>query len=370
MTVGLLSPMRAGELELANRIVMSPMTRRRASAGGIPTAMNATYYAQRASAGLIITEATDISPYAVGYANTPGIWTAEQVAGWRLVTDAVHARGGRIMVQLWHTGRISHPSLLPGGALPVAPSAIAPPGMATTYTGRQPFVTPRALSLDEIPGIIGQFEHAARNAREAGFDGVELHGANGYLLDEFLRDSTNHRTDAYGGPPQNRARLLFEVVEAVVGVWGGGRVGVRVSPVGTSNDMSDSNPSATYRVVAEGLNRFGLAFLEVRAAETSVVPVIRETFDGALMLNEGLTFELANTLIATGEIDLASFARLYISNPDLVERFADRHTLAPSDKETYYGGTEAGYTDYPSRDGSLTRDRVPSTATSRTSSAR
>lgn len=344
------SPLRAGDLELANRVVMAPMTRLRAGRTGTPTALNATYYAQRASAGLIITEATDVSPQAAGYAGAPGIWSAEQVAGWRLVTRAVHERGGKILVQLWHTGRISHPSLQPDGALPVAPSAIAPTGDAVTWTGRQPFVTPRALSIEEIPGIVKQFEQAARNAREAGFDGVEIHGANGYLIDEFLRDGANHRTDAYGGTPTNRARFLFEVVDAVIGVWGSGRVGVRVSPLGTNSSMSDSDPMRTYQVVAEGLNRFPLAFLEVRVAlpaGDSMLRMIRETFRGPLMLNEGMTLDTANALIASGAIDLASFARPFIGNPDLVARFAQGVPLAASDNATWYGGDVVGYVDYP-----------------------
>ena len=347
-----LSPLRAGDLELANRVVMAPMTRLRGGRTGTPTAMNATYYAQRASAGLIITEATDISPQATGYAGAPGVWSAEQVAGWHLVTSAVHERGGKIIVQLWHTGRISHPSLQPGGALPVAPSAIAPKGDANTWTGKQPFVTPRALRIDEMPDIVGQFEQAARNAREVGFDGVEIHAANGYLLDEFLRDGANHRTDAYGGTPANRARLLFEVVDAVTSVWGSGRVGVRVSPLGTTQSMSDSDPMRTYQVVAEGLNRFHLAFLEVRVALPAgeeVLRMIRQTFRGPLMLNESVTLDIANALIANGEIDLASFARPFIGNPDLVERFAEGVPLAASDNATWYSGGAAGYTDYPER---------------------
>jgi N-ethylmaleimide reductase len=348
----LLSPLRAGDLELANRVVMAPMTRLRGGRTATPTSLNATYYAQRASAGLIITEATDISAQAAGYAGAPGIWSADQIAGWRLVTDAVHARGGKIIVQLWHTGRISHPSLQPGGALPVAPSAIAPKGDAVTWTGKQPFVTPRALRIEEIPDIVHQFQQAARNAREAGFDGVEIHGANGYLLDQFLRDGANHRTDAYGGTATNRARLLFEVVDAVVSVWGGGQVGVRVSPLGTNSSMSDTDPLRTYRVVAEGLNRFHLAFLEVRVALPAgdeMLRMIRQTFHGRLMLNESLTLDTANALIASGEIDLASFARPYIGNPDLVERFAEGAPLAASDNTTWYGGEAAGYIDYPTR---------------------
>lgn len=346
-----LSPLQVGDWDLANRVIMAPMTRLRGGRTGTPTSLNATYYAQRASAGLIITEATDVSPQAAGYAGAPGIWSAEQVAGWRLVTDAVHARGGKIIVQLWHTGRVSHPSLQPGGSLPVAPSAIAPKGNATTWTGPQPFLTPRALRLDEIPDIVQQFEQAARNAREAGFDGVEVHAANGYLIDEFLRDGANQRTDAYGGTPANRARLLFEVVDAMVGVWGGGRVGVRVSPLGANASMSDSDPLRLYYVVAEGLNRFHLAFLEARLAlpaGAEMLRLLRETFHGALMLNESLTLDAANTLIASGEIDLASFARPFISNPDLVERFAESAPLAPSDNATWYGGEAKGYVDYPS----------------------
>jgi N-ethylmaleimide reductase len=347
----ILSPLRLGDLELANRVVMAPMTRLRAGRTGTPTVLNATYYAQRASAGLIITEATDISAQATGYAGAPGIWSPEQVAGWRLVTRAVHERGGKILVQLWHTGRISHPSLQPGGALPVAPSAIAPKGDAVTWTGKQPFVTPRALTIEEIPGIVEQFEQAARNAREAGFDGVEIHGANGYLIDQFLRDGANHRTDAYGGTPTNRARLLFEVVEAVVGVWGPGRVGVRVSPLGTNSSMSDSDPMRTYHVVAEGLSRFHLAFVEARVAlpaGDAMLRMLRETFHGRLMLNEGMTLDTASALIASGEIDLASFARPFIGNPDLVARFAQGAPLAASDNATWYGGEAAGYVDYPS----------------------
>ena len=348
-----LSPLRVGDLELANRVVMAPMTRLRTGRTGVPTALNATYYAQRASAGLIITEATDVSAQATGYAGAPGVWSPEQVAGWRLVTDAVHRRGGKIAVQLWHTGRISHPSLQPGGALPVAPSAIAPTGQATTWTGKQPFVTPRALRIDEIPDIIAQFEHAARHAREAGFDGVEIHAANGYLIDEFLRDGANHRTDAYGGTPTNRARLLFEVVDAIVGVWGPGRVGVRISPLGTNSSMSDSDPLRTYHVVAEGLDRLHIAFLEARVplpAGEEMLRMIRGTFRGSLILNDGLTFDTANALIASGAIDLASFARPYIGNPDLVERFAEGTPLASSDNATWYGGDAAGYIDYPTRD--------------------
>lgn len=355
MNATILAPIRIGDLELPNRVVMAPMTRLRASDGSVPTALNAEYYAQRASAGLIITEATDVSAQATGYYRAPGIWNPEQVAGWRLVTDAVHAQGGRIFAQIWHTGRISHPSLQPGGALPVSSSAVAPPGSARTATGPQPFVTPRALGLDEIPDIIRQFEHGARNARDAGFDGVEVHGANGYLIDQFLRDGVNHRTDAYGGSPLNRARLLFEILDAVLGVWPSDRVGLRLSPLGSSNGMSDSNPTETFRAVTEGLNRFDLAFLELRlptvgdagAAGRTLLPILRRIVRGPLALNEGLTLDAANAAIARGDADLASFANLFIGNPDLAERFKLGIPLATSNPATYYGGSAEGYVDYP-----------------------
>jgi N-ethylmaleimide reductase len=353
--MSILSPIQIGDLELSNRVVMSPLTRLRASAGSVPTDLNAEYYAQRASAGLIITEATDVSAQATGYYGAPGCWNGEQVAGWRLVTRAVHARGGRIFLQIWHTGRISHPSLQPGGALPVSSSAIAPTGAAVTATGKQPFVTPRELRIDEIPDIVHQFEHAARNAREAGFDGVEIHGANGYLIDQFLRDGANHRTDAYGGSPLNRARLLYEVLEAVLGVWNSERVGLRLSPLGASSSMSDSDPAGTFRVVTAGLNRFDLGFLELRlptvgddgAAGRGLLPLLRDTFRGPLILNDGLTFEAANAAIAAGETDLVSFGRPFISNPDLVERFKVGAPLSAGNPATYYGGGAEGYVDYP-----------------------
>src|SRR5579863_9015161 len=259
----LLSPFRLGPLTLPNRVVMAPMTRNRAGPDNAPGPLNASYYAQRASAGLIVSEATQVSPQGLGYPGTPGIHSAEQVAGWRLVTDAVHRAGGRIFLQLWHVGRISHPALQPGGALPVAPSAIAPSGQAWTLEGMKPYVTPHALEASEIAGIVEDFRRGARNAREAGFDGVELHGANGYLIDQFLRDGTNRRSDGYGGSAQNRARFLVEVTEAIVGEWGGDRVGVRLSPTNPYNDIADSHPAATFAVAVGALERFGLAYLHV-----------------------------------------------------------------------------------------------------------
>src|SRR5215470_9766740 len=257
------SPFNLGPLQLPNRVVMAPMTRNRAGRGNVPGPLNATYYAQRASAGLIISEATQISPQGVGYPGTPGIHSAEQITGWKRVTDAVHAAGGRMFLQLWHVGRISHPSLQPDGALPVAPSAIAPAGQAMTREGMKPFVTPRALETAEIAGIVEDYRRAARNARQAGFDGVELHGANGYLIDQFLRDGSNRRTDRYGGTAPNRARLLIEVTEALVAEWGAERVGVRLSPTNPFNDISDSNPAATFATAIAELDRFNLAYLHV-----------------------------------------------------------------------------------------------------------
>lgn len=352
----LLSTVKLGPYTLPNRIVMAPLTRNRALAGNVPGPMNATYYAQRASAGLIIAEATQVSPQGVGYASTPGIHSPEQVAGWRLVTDAVHERGGRIFLQLWHVGRISHPSLQPSGALPVAPSALAASGEAMTYDGMRPFVTPRALETHEIPGIIEQFRKGAENALAAGFDGVEIHGANGYLLDQFLRDGTNKRTDEYGGSIENRARLHLEVTEAVVRVWGAERVGMRLSPSGTFNSMHDSNPVATFSYLVEALNRFGLAYLHLlEASEADIrhggtaIPTahFRPIFQGNLIVNGGYDREKGNAIIASGGADLVSFGALFIANPDLPERFRLNAPLNQPDPATFYGGSEKGYIDYP-----------------------
>ncbi|HEY9612346.1 MAG TPA: alkene reductase [Allocoleopsis sp.] len=356
MDINLLSPYKLGNLELPNRIVMAPLTRNRAGQGNVPGQLNATYYAQRASAGLLITEATQVSPQGQGYPGTPGIHSPEQVEGWKLVTDAVHQQGGRIFLQLWHVGRVSHPDLQPDGALPVAPSAIAPRGEAATYEGPKPFVTPRALKTSEIPEIVEQYRQGAENALQAGFDGVEIHGANGYLLDQFLRDGTNHRTDEYGGSIENRARLLLEVTEAVAGVWGAQRVGVRLSPSGTFNDMHDSNPLATFRYAAEALNRFGLAYLhivEVNEADLrhggTEVPTqpLRDRFTRTLMVNGGYNSDRANAVLGKGEADLVSFGTLFLANPDLPKRFALNAPLNPPDPATFYGGGEKGYTDYP-----------------------
>jgi N-ethylmaleimide reductase len=354
--INLLSPYKLGNLELPNRLVMAPLTRNRAGKGNVPGPLNATYYAQRASAGLIIAEATQVSPQGQGYPSTPGIHSAEQVEGWKLVTDAVHQQGGRIFLQLWHVGRISHPDLQPEGALPVAPSAIAPKGEASTYEGPKPFVTPRALETSEIPEIIEQYRQGAENALQAGFDGVEVHGANGYLLDQFLRDGTNHRTDEYGGSLENRARLLLEVTEAVVGVWGAQRVGVRLSPSGTFNDMHDSNPLATFGYAAQALNRFGLAYLhiiEVNEADLrhggTEVPTrsLRGHFTGTLMVNGGYNRDRANAVLAKGEADLVSFGTLFLANPDLPQRLTLNAPLNQPDPTTFYGGGEKGYIDYP-----------------------
>jgi N-ethylmaleimide reductase len=356
MDINLLSPYKLGNLELPNRVVMAPLTRNRAGEGNVPGELNATYYVQRASAGLIITEATQVSPQGLGYPSTPGIHSPEQVEGWKLVTDAVHQQGGRIFLQLWHVGRISHPDLQPDGALPVAPSAIAPKGEAATYEGPKPFVTPRALETSEIPEIVEQYRKGAENALQAGFDGVEVHGANGYLLDQFLRDGTNHRTDEYGGSIENRARLLLEVTEAVTGVWGAERVGVRLSPSGTFNDMHDSNPLATFGYAAEALNRFGLAYLhivEVNEADLrhggTEVPTrhLRDRFTGTLMVNGGYNSDRANAVLGKKEADLVSFGTLFLANPDLPQRFALNAPLNPPDPTTFYGGGEKGYTDYP-----------------------
>jgi N-ethylmaleimide reductase len=325
--------------------------------------MMATYYRQRASAGLVITEATQVSPQGVGYPSTPGIHTDAQVEGWKQVTAAVHEQRGRIFLQLWHVGRISHPSLQPEGALPVAPSAIAPEGMVFTYQGPQAFVTPRALELEEIPGVIRQFEEGARRALEAGFDGVEIHGANGYLVDQFLRDGTNRRTDEYGGPVESRARFLLEITEAVAKVWGADRVGVRLSPLGDFNSMSDSDPEATFAYAAEQLGKLGIAYLHLgglvgveapESREHRMAQLLREKFGGTLMVNGGLTRESGESLVASGLADFVAFGTLFLANPDLPERFAESGPLNAPDRATFYGGDHRGYIDYPASGASPT----------------
>ena len=355
----LFDPLEIGPLALPNRIVMAPMTRSRAGAGNAPGPLAGEYYVQRASAGLIVTEATQVSPQGVGYPATPGIHTDAQVEGWRRVTDAVHRAGGRIFLQLWHVGRISHPSMQPDGALPVAPSAIAPQGQVFTARGLQPFVTPRALETEEIPGIVAQFEEGARRALAAGFDGVEIHGANGYLIDQFLRDGTNRRTDRYGGSVANRARLLLEVTEAVAGVWSPARVGVRLSPLNPFNSMHDSDPATTFGFAAEALGKYGLAYLHVveggedGAGRPFDWAELKRRFSGLYMANGDYDRERGTAVLASGRADLVSFARPYIANPDLVERFRLGAPLAVPDPATFYGGDHRGYTDYPARDGAL-----------------
>jgi N-ethylmaleimide reductase len=355
MATELFSPVRIGDCDLPNRIVMAPLTRNRAGQGGVPQALNVTYYSQRASAGLIVTEATQISPQGVGYPNTPGIHTREQIEGWQQVTRAVHDRGGHIFLQLWHVGRISHPSLQPEQALPVAPSAVRPDGDAFTYSGLQPYVTPRALEIEEIPAIVADYGKAAANAMEAGFDGVEIHAANGYLIDQFLRNGSNRREDEYGGSIENRCRLLLQVTQAVVEAAGAGRTGIRVSPVNPFNSMSDSDPQALFNAVAAALRPFGLAYLhavEGAIHSDSGVPAfdiqaMRRLFGGPYMANGGYTRERAIQAVSGGAADLVSFGELFLANPDLPERLKAGAPLNTPDPATYYGGGAAGYTDYP-----------------------
>ena len=353
----LFEPVRLGSYQLANRIVMAPLTRSRAREDGVPTPLMAEYYAQRASAGLIVAEGTNVSAQGRGYALTPGLFTAEQVQGWRPITFAVHARGGRIFPQLWHVGRMSHPSLQPGGALPVAPSAIRPEATSFTSAGFKPCVTPRALATSEIPAIVEQYRQAAHNALLAQFDGVEIHAANGYLLEQFLRDSTNKRTDAYGGSRENRARLLLEVAQAVVEECGGERVGIRLSPLNRGNGADlDSDPAGTYGYVVERLNAFGLAYIHVIEGATQgprEVPggfdlqVLRLAFNGLYMANNGYGLDLALQARQRNLADLIAFGRLYIANPDLVERLRSSASLNVPERETFFGGGARGYTDYP-----------------------
>ncbi|PKO41657.1 MAG: alkene reductase [Betaproteobacteria bacterium HGW-Betaproteobacteria-3] len=362
----LFSPLQAGALALANRIVMAPLTRNRAP-GAVPTELMRTYYTQRASAGLIVTEATAISHQGQGYADVPGIWSAEQVAGWKKITDSVHAAGGKIVVQLWHVGRVSHHELQPGGQAPVAPSAItAKTKTVLIHDGVPAFVDttePRALALSELPGLIEDYRHAARNAMAAGFDGVEAHGANGYLLDQFLRSGSNHRTDAYGGPIENRARLLIEVMTAVAGEIGGDRTGLRLSPVTPANDASDPQPQPLFEHVVRQLAPLGLAYLHLIEGQTGGArdymqgekpfdyAALRAAYRAAggraaWMVNNGYDGALANQSLAAGA-DLVAFGKLFIANPDLVRRLREEKPLNEPDRTTFYGGGAKGYTDYP-----------------------
>jgi N-ethylmaleimide reductase len=352
--IDLFTPLGLGDLTLPNRLVMAPLTRNRAAMpGNVPQAMNATYYAQRSSAGLIISEAAQVSPEGIGYPATPGIHSEEQVQGWRTVNDAVHAKGGRLFVQLWYCGRISHPDLLPDKQQPVSASAIKPEGDAVTFEGLKPFVEPRALRTDELPGIVDQYRQAARRAVEAGFDGVEVHAANGYLLDQFLRDGTNRRDDSYGGSLENRCRLLMEVLSAVLESWEPARVGVRISPENSFNDIRDSDPQTTFDFVASALSGKGLGYLhvvegEMMGGESNVdYRQIRNHFDGHYMANCGYDKARAQAAIAGGAADMVSFGQLFIANPDLVERFKADAGLNTPDQDTFYGGDEKGYTDYP-----------------------
>jgi 2,4-dienoyl-CoA reductase-like NADH-dependent reductase (Old Yellow Enzyme family) len=346
--ITLLDPVRIGAWNLPNRIVMAPLTRARAGAQRTPNALMAEYYRQRASAGLILSEATSVTPMGVGYAETPGIWSAEQVNGWKLITQAVHQAGGRILLQLWHVGRISDPMFL-NGALPVAPSAIAAVGHVSLVRPLKSFVTPRALELDEIPGIIAAYRQGAENARHAGFDGVEIHGANGYLLDQFLQDKTNRRQDAYGGPVENRARLMLEVADAVIAVWGPDRVGMHLAPRGDAHDMGDSNPLATFSYVARELGKRRLAFLCVRESlgERRIGPQLKAAFGGSYIANEKFTQANASQVLAAGEADAVAFGVPFLANPDLPERFRRNAPLNPPDPTTFYAPGPKGYTDYP-----------------------
>jgi len=349
----LFDPVQIGDFSLPNRIIMSPLTRCRASEGRVPNELMAEYYVQRANAGLIISEATSITPMGVGYPDTPGIWSDEQVEGWKIVTDAVHKAGGRIVLQLWHVGRISH-SLYLDGAKPVAPSAIAAEGHVSLVRPITAFETPRALEADEIPAIIEAYRKGAENAKKAGFDGVEIHGANGYLLDQFLQDSTNKRTDAYGGAIENRARLMLEATDAAIQVWGAGKVGVHLSPRGDAHTMGDSDPAATFGYLAAELGKRKIAFIFTRENFNSpaLTPELKKVFGGAVIANEGMTKEQGTALLNDGVADAIAFGVKYIANPDLVARLQQGANLNEADGSTMYAPGESGdpaegYTDYP-----------------------
>ena len=348
--VTLFSPYGLGPLTLPNRLVMAPMTRSRALEGNVPNPLAETYYVQRASAGLIVTEASQVSPQGVGYIRTPGIHSPQQIAAWRKITDAVHRVGGTIFLQLWHVGRISHPDFH-GGELPVGPSAVAANGTVFTAEGPKQMVAPRALELSELPGIVEQFRTGAANAKAAGFDGVELHGANGYLLDQFTRDGSNKRTDAYGGSIENRSRLPLEVTQAVIDVWGADRVGYRISPTGAFNSMSDSDPLHTFSHLTEQLSRLDIVYLHVvdplAGSNARVAPKLREKFDGSFIVNGGFDAATAQAALSRGEADLVAFGVPFLANPDLPRRYRTKSPLNPPDQATFYAGEAKGYVDYP-----------------------
>jgi N-ethylmaleimide reductase len=353
MPTHLFSPMPLGDITLANRMVMAPLTRNRAAPDGNVSPLMVEYYRQRASAGLIITESTPVSATGVGYPMTPGLYTQAQAVSWQALTEAVHAVGGRIFIQLQHCGRISHPSLQPGEALPVAPSAIRPAGQAVTYAGMQDFVTPRALATDEIAGVVAEFAAAARLAKVAGFDGIEVHGANGYLIDQFLRDGSNQRSDAYGGSAEGRMRFLDEVLDAVCAIWGEGRVGLRLSPENSFNAMADSDPQAHFTFFAQQLARRQLAYLHILegdmkgGAHRVDYRALRDAFGGIYIANNGYDRVRAEAALRSGAADLVAFGVPFLANPDLVRRYQDNLPLNTPDSSTFYGGGAAGYTDYP-----------------------
>jgi len=344
----LFDPLKLGDLNLTNRIVMAPLTRCRASAGRVPNELMRDYYVQRASAGLILSEAVAVTPLGVGYPDTPGIWSAEQIEGWRLITSAVHDAGSHIFMQLWHVGRVSHPDYL-DGALPVAPSAIAPEGHVSLLRPKRPYVTPRALETEEIPGIVAAYRQGAINAKAAGFDGVEIHGANGYLIDQFLQSSTNQRTDAYGGSIENRARVMLEVAVAAISVWGAGRTGMHIAPRGDSHTMGDENPAATFGYVAKELGRRGIAFMFAREYQGAdwLTPQLKAAFGGVFIANENFTGETAQAVLDAGEADAIAFGKAFIANPDLPRRLQTEAPLNTLDFTTLFDGGARGYTDYP-----------------------
>ena len=344
----LFDPIQIGDLHLNNRIIMAPLTRCRADEGRVPNALMAEYYVQRASAGLILSEATSVTPMGVGYPDTPGIWSEDQVRGWLNITRAVHANGGRIFLQLWHVGRVSDPVYM-NGELPVAPSAVKPAGHVSLVRPIKEFVTPRALETEEIAEIVEAYRHGAENAKAAGFDGVEIHGANGYLLDQFLQSSTNQRNDQYGGSVENRARLLLEVTDAAISVWGADRVGVHLAPRQDAHDMGDANPRETFGYVARELGKRGVAFICTREkqGEDSLTPFIKEQFGGLVIANERFTKDQANAWLAEGKADAVAFGIPFIANPDLVERLAQDAPLNEPRPELFYAQGPVGYIDYP-----------------------